>query len=97
MPADVVYSPESEAQLFDLEEYLALRFYPKNAEMYIERIRKACRGLGLLPHRGKNRDDIAPGLRMIGFERRVAIYYRLIDDHVNIVGVHYGGHSSDIP
>jgi len=97
MAAEVVYSPEAETQLFELEEYLAVRFYPGNAEKYVQRIRKACRNLVLLPDRGKNRDDIAPGIRMIGFERRVAIYYRLIEGQVNILGVHYGGYSSDIP
>ena len=93
---EIVYSPEAKIQLLDLEEYLAKRFYPKNAERYVERIRKACRNLALSPNRGKNRDDIASGLRMIGFERRVAIYYELIGDQVNVVGIHYGGHSSDI-
>lgn len=96
MPVEVVYSQEAKSQLLDLEEYLANRFYPKNAEKYVERIRRACLGLGLAPNRGRRRDDITAGVRMIGFERRVTIYYKLIEDRVNILGIHYAGYSPDI-
>jgi toxin ParE1/3/4 len=89
--AEVIFSPEAAAQLECLEEYLASRFYPGNAARYVERIVAACRGLGLAPNRGIRRDDLGEGIRLLGFETRVAIYFRITDKQVVILGIHYGG------
>jgi len=43
------------------------------------------------PERGTKRDDILPGLRTIGFERRVTIAFRVQETRVEIVTVAYGG------
>ena len=40
---------------------------------YIERIEAHCRGFADFPERGTRRDDLLPGLRITGFERRVTI------------------------
>jgi toxin ParE1/3/4 len=40
---------------------------------------------------GRIRDDLAPGLRTVPFERRAVIAYRVIDDMVEITNVFYGG------
>jgi toxin ParE1/3/4 len=40
---------------------------------------------------GAARDDIRPGLRVIGFERRVAIAYVALETRVDIIGIYYGG------
>ena len=45
----------------------------------------------IFPQRGTCRDDLSPGLRIIGFERRVAIVFKLVDDTILIVRVFYGG------
>ena len=37
------------------------------------------------------RDDLRPGLRTLGFRRRVTILFEVADDTVNIIGVYYGG------
>jgi toxin ParE1/3/4 len=42
-------------------------------------------------HRGRARDDIRPGLRTIGYRRRVIIAFAVIGQDVLIVGVFYGG------
>jgi toxin ParE1/3/4 len=41
--------------------------------------------------RGMKRDDIRPGLRIIGFERRVAIAFTFDEEHVRIGRILYGG------
>ena len=61
------------------------------AEAYIGRIEKACMSLAMFPERGLRRDDLAPGLRTIGFERRVTIAFRVLDQIVEIVAIAYGG------
>ena len=48
-------------------------------------------GLATLPRRGTRRDDIVPGLRTIGFERRVTIAFRVLANVVEIVTIAYAG------
>jgi plasmid stabilization system protein ParE len=40
---------------------------------------------------GRARDDLRPGLRTIGFRRRVVIAFAVHEDTVEIHGVFYGG------
>jgi toxin ParE1/3/4 len=47
--------------------------------------------LATFPERGTRRDDILPGLRTIGFERRVTIAFRVLKARVEIVTIAYGG------
>jgi toxin ParE1/3/4 len=54
------------------------------------------------PARGTRRDDIRPGLRTVGFERRATIAFRIVGREVVIIRIFYGGrdferilHSSD--
>jgi len=43
------------------------------------------------PKRGTRRDDLGPGLRAVGFERRATIVFRVEKDAVDIVRILYGG------
>ncbi len=45
----------------------------------------------MFPERGRRRDDIRQGLRVIGFERRVTIAFHVTDDFVIIDLILYGG------
>lgn len=47
--------------------------------------------LETFPERGTRRDDLAPGLRTVGFERRVTIAFRVLPDAVEIVAIAYAG------
>jgi toxin ParE1/3/4 len=38
---------------------------------------------------------LAPGLRSIPFERRATIYYRAVDDAVEVVRILYAGRDRD--
>jgi toxin ParE1/3/4 len=48
-------------------------------------------GLDTFPQRGRLRDDIRPGIRILGFERRVVIAYAIAENLVVIHGIFYGG------
>lgn len=50
-----------------------------------------CDQLETFPLRGALRDDIRPGLRLLGFRRRVTIALTVTEETVNILGVFYGG------
>jgi toxin ParE1/3/4 len=91
MPYEVAFSAEAELQLQELESYLAERFYPTNAERYIHRLLDACRALATAPFQGTTRDDLASGIRTTGFERRVTIYFKVVEMRVVILGIFYGG------
>lgn len=78
--------------------YLILRSQGANvntARGYADRIRAACKRIGDAPEGGRSRDDLAPGLRTSGFERRAVIAYRIERDHVVIERVLYGGRDID--
>ena len=83
MPYEVAFSAEAEAQLQELEAYLANRFYPANAERYVRRLTDACRAFAVAPFQGTMRDDLAPGIRTVGFERRATIYFKVVENRVS--------------
>jgi toxin ParE1/3/4 len=51
--------------------------------------------LSLFPLRGIRRDDLDPGLRVIGYRKRVTIVFKVTDERVLIVGIYYGGRNYD--
>ncbi len=61
------------------------------ADRYIARLEAYCRGLRTFPYRGRFRPDVTPDQRMVGFERRVSIYFRIRDDLVIIERLLYAG------
>jgi toxin ParE1/3/4 len=48
-------------------------------------------GLATFPLRGTQRDDLLPGLRVTGFERRVTIALVVTAEALLIEGIFYGG------
>ena len=91
MTFGVIFSPEAQAQLLELYDYIADRAGPNVAIGYISRIEAYCRNFERFPERGAKRDDIRLGLRTIGFERRVTIAFHIEPDAVVIDGMFYGG------
>lgn len=87
----VGYSDTAQAQLLDLYRYIARESGPYIALSFVRRIEDQCERLETFPLRGTPRDDLAPGLRTLSFERRVVIGYTVAGDVVWIVGVSYGG------
>jgi toxin ParE1/3/4 len=63
----------------------------RSAGGYIDRLEAACRALEIFPERGTRRDDIRPGLRVMGFERRATIIFQVTEGEVVIVRIFYGG------
>ena len=92
MPSlEVRFRPQARADLFALYDYTAAEAGETVASGYIDRIEAACLSLATFPQRGTRRDDLAPGLRTIGFERRVLIAFRVGRSGVTIINVLYGG------
>lgn len=96
MKYTVDFTPEAKNDLFDLYDYIADRSSSARALEYIERIEKTCMSLDTLPQRGTRSDDLRPGLRLIGFEHRVLIAFRVSSGSVAILRILYGGRSADL-
>jgi toxin ParE1/3/4 len=47
------------------------------ARRYVARVLERCRHIATLPEGGRPRNDLAPGLRSVAFERRLVIIYRI--------------------
>lgn len=69
----VILSPEAEADLLALYDWIAERASPQTALGYIDRLENYIRGCDYSSERGTLRNDIREGLRTVGFERRVTI------------------------
>jgi toxin ParE1/3/4 len=93
MKFKIVFTPEARDDLLELYEYIAKHGNPERAIAYIERIEKACMSLQAPPNRGTLRDDLRRGLRVLGFERRALIAFRVRSRSVVILRIFYGGRS----
>lgn len=91
MSYTIVFTPEAEAQLVELYDYIAAEASPNIAARFTDGIVSYCESLSTFPNRGNRREDIRPGLRVTSYRRRVAIAFQVDGDQVNIIGVFYGG------
>jgi toxin ParE1/3/4 len=91
----VVFTPEAEKDLNELFDYIADRDGRERAFHYIERIEDVCTSLRTMPERGTAREDLRPGLRLMGFERRAVIAFQVGSGLVAILRILYGGRSID--
>ena len=87
----VGFRPKAETDLFGLYRYIAEHSGEVVAGAFIDRIEAACLALETFPARGRRRDDIRPGLRTVGFERRATIVFQVLRRDVIIVRIFYGG------
>jgi toxin ParE1/3/4 len=91
MTHQVIFDEAAEDDLRMIGEWIAERASVETAIGYVERLRSYCRGFDIFPARGTLRDDLEPGLRTIGFERRVLIAFKVYQTTVVILRVLYGG------
>lgn len=61
------------------------------AERYVDRIYARCEKIGDAPFGGISREDLGAGIRMVAFERRAVILYRVEEELVLIANVFSGG------
>lgn len=79
------FTEGAERDLVDIGNFIA-RDNPTNAAQFIERLEEHCELLAAHPLMGRVRDALVPGLRSLSFGRYV-IFYRALDDGVEIVRV----------
>jgi plasmid stabilization system protein ParE len=85
----VTYTEAALHQLVAIDDYLATVGVPDTA--FVADVVAFCDSLTTFPHRGRDRSDLRPGLRTIGYKHRVLIAYQTTADTVTIGDVFYGG------
>ena len=91
MTRRLAFSPEALSDLDDIFGWIADATNVAVAECYIDRIREYCRGFTLFPQRGTLRSDLRPGLRTIGYRRRLTIAFVVDGEEVVIVRLAHRG------
>ena len=87
----VVYAPEAEGDLLSLFDYIADAASEAVATGYLGRVEVWLEGFSTASERGTRRDDIRPGLRITGFERRLTVAFMVTEHTVVILRVFSGG------
>lgn len=72
---DVVFAPEALEDLRQLYDWVAEVAGPETAFGYVDRLVSNCHDMRHGAERGHRPDDIRPGLRIVGFERRITIAF----------------------
>jgi len=87
----VVVAPDAQRDLLSLYDHIADAASPAVAATYLRRVQTHLAGFDLAAERGSLRSDLRPGLRTIGFERRLTIAFSVSEDQVTILRVFNGG------
>ena len=87
----VVFASRAKTDLIQLHGWIAERAGTAVASAYLNRVEVYCQGFEIAAERGRRRDDIRAGLRIVGFERRIAIAFVVEPEQVIIVRLYCGG------
>lgn len=96
MTYTVVFAIEARRDLAALYDYILPRGGERVARDYVAKIYGYCLGFETFPERGTRRDDIRPGLRLVGFHRRATIAFTVSGDTVTIIRMFYAGQDVDL-
>lgn len=86
-----IFAPQARHDLVELADWIAERAGAETALAYAAPLEAYCMGFELLGERGQRRNDLRPGLRIIGFERRVTVAFMVSESETTILRLHYGG------
>jgi toxin ParE1/3/4 len=87
----VFYHRQAQADLREIRNWIGFRVSPLFAREYLRRIRLRLDTLETASERGSLRDDIRPGLRVIGLMPSISVVFVVRDERVIILRVTYGG------
>ena len=87
----VAFTKRAERDLNGIYNFIAENSGEATAARFVGRVEAYCLGFVNFPARGTRRDDLLPGLRMVGFEHRLSIGFRVLKDRVVFHRFLYGG------
>ncbi|MEQ9123039.1 MAG: type II toxin-antitoxin system RelE/ParE family toxin [Alphaproteobacteria bacterium] len=94
----VTLSAAALADIKSISDWVSERGGPSTARRYVDRLFASIDRMSAGALRGTPRDDIRPGLRIVGFERNLTIAFRVTADEVEVVRIFRRGRnwSSDL-
>lgn len=87
----VILTSSAYQDLDNLFTYIELQASAEKAEKYLKRIEQFCTTFKTFPERGTRVPGRIKNVRIVGFERRVAIIFRVHTQEVHIHRILYGG------
>lgn len=87
----------AEQDIADLLTELAPKAGKNTTLQFVGRIVDYCLSFETFPERGTRHDDIAPGLRTVGWRRRATIAFEVTGNQVVILRILYAGRTLDLP
>lgn len=88
----VIYRPDARKAIDAIFLYvLEASQHLFTAEQFTNRILARCEGIGDAPFGGVARPDLGAGIRVVPFEGRAVILYRVKDGAVEILKIYYRG------
>ena len=87
----VVVTRVARSDLTAIYDHIAAEVSQRVARTYTQRVEAWLATFDLGAERGTLREDLQPGLRTIGFERRVTAAFIVEDERVVILRLFYGG------
>lgn len=87
MAYSVRFVPAATRDLKQLYDFIAASAGDRIARDFVERLHRYCLQLDMFPQRGTLRNDIRPGLRILGYRRQATIAFTVHEDAVMILRV----------
>ncbi len=87
----VQYAPQFRSDLESIYDHVADNASSATASGFVGRIETFCESLSRASERGTHHHEIRAGLRSVGFERRVTIFFQVAEETVSILRIFYAG------
>ncbi len=87
----------AEADLRNIYDWIREHASRSIARGYVHRVLGYLQSFEQFPERGTLRNEILPGLRIVGFERRVSVAFVVEEREVVILRLLYGGQPLALP
>lgn len=97
MKYQIRFHPAAERDIAELLSELAPKAGVETALRFVERVVDYCLSFETFPERGTRHDDIAPGLRTVGWRRRATIAFEVVGNRVVILRILYAGRMLELP
>lgn len=88
----VVWKRNAAQDLKDIHDWIASASgHPQIAADFVDRLFTFGESLAYFPMKGRARNDLQPGLRIIAFEGSAVLAYRIGADAIEVTNVFYAG------
>lgn len=94
---EVRFHAAAEQDIAELLTELAPKAGADTALGFVGRIIDYCLSFETFPERGTRHDEIAPGLRTVGWRRRATIAFEVTGNKVVILRILYAGRTLELP